>query len=184
MYAIAYRRPPEASGIDGLAGTADRIVEAFTRSGRKGQPERELKHGDVGAALGRIDQDQRHLGSSSRSARSTRASRALEQHDGLPKSFKASSIRPGSPSRWPTGQHQALKLIAVEPADDRDQGSAGQDVARPGAAAGLSAASALVEEPVLQQCGVARVNAAAQGPGVGVDVRLLEKSLESGLGSA
>ena len=43
---------------------------------------------------------------------------------------------------------------------------------------GWAPASALIEEPVLQQGRVARVDAAPQVPGVGVDVGLFEEALQ------
>ena len=77
-------------------------------------------------------------------------------------------------------QHQGLELIAVELTDHCDQRGRQQHVAGPAAAAGLGSASSLIEEPVLEYGGVCCVQAAAQLPGVGVEVGLLQEAFEVG----
>ena len=177
------------SGIDRLADHSRSSSSRRSAGPAASQPERELKHGDVDAALGGIDEDQRHFPrSSSRSARSTRASGRSNSTMPLlgPKSSRPRPRhrRPRRHSRAvPVPQPaQTLELIAVQLADHGDQCCTHQDVARSGAAAGLGTTTALIEEPVLRQCRVTVVDAAPQ-VGVGVDVGLLEEPLQ-GLRSA
>ena len=71
-----------------------------------------------------------------------------------------------------------MEALAVEVAEDGDGGGPHQGIAVAAAGAGLGAAPPLEQEPVLQQAGRGRIEAAAQVPGVGVEIGLAEELVQ------
>ena len=71
-----------------------------------------------------------------------------------------------------------MEAFAVEVAEDGDGGGPHQGIAVAAAGAGLGAAPPLEQEPVLQEAGRGRIQAAAQVPGVGVEIGLAEELVQ------